>query len=322
MDPSQYGTFSFTSPILSPTSTLIPSSTISSSSTSSSSPFPSSSFIPSEHLHASLNVYANSSPVLPTKTPINGPPSSQQHENKKRPIETVQSDLRQEKNTKRRKRTSAKAKDGEDSNDEDAARKTWTSDEVKKLLLYLKENVDCYKRLKSKFYTKAALHIGKDTKPESIKNKLANLVKGYQKYKREEEQSGGGRPTPPEFLDELEDIFGDRPNINPAHLTSNTSDSPKKASPKKKNKHLTGNTDDLAAAVTKMSASRDRSSDIKRDLYIQKIAMEQQRLEVEKARIENERRLKEKELELKELEMKNKYELEKMRLELELAKVC
>src|SRR5688572_18449672 len=110
MDPSQYGTFSFTSPILSPTSTLIPSSTISSSSTSSSSPFPSSSFIPSEHLHASLNVYANSSPVLPTKTPINGPPSSQQHENKKRPIETVQSDLRQEKNTKRRKRTSAKAK--------------------------------------------------------------------------------------------------------------------------------------------------------------------------------------------------------------------
>jgi hypothetical protein len=218
--------------------------------------------------------------------------------------------------------------------EEVSTRKVWKPEEIKKLLSYLKDNMENYKRVKSTFYRKAAEYLGNDTKENSVKNKLADLVNVYQKYKLAENQSGGEVPDEPEFLEILEEIFGSRPNVIPIHLTSNTSVSPQKEKKKSISAETNEDKESLAILVSNMVELRKSNNEMKQDILRQRLDIETRRLgmdearanyeqqlrERELARAENEQRLKEKELELRDKERQERYELEKMRLELELAK--
>jgi hypothetical protein len=93
----------------------------------------------------------------------------------------------------------------------------WTELETKTLLSYLSENFDLYRKRKNKFCAKAALKIGNKRTTSQVNLKIQSLITKFEEENREE--TGKGRSCW-EYFDEMNEIFGNRENVQPDYLLS------------------------------------------------------------------------------------------------------
>ncbi|CAG8557126.1 14293_t:CDS:2, partial [Cetraspora pellucida] len=102
-----------------------------------------------------------------------------------------------------------------------SSNKFWENSETRALLSFLAENFNIYRKNKTKFYVSAAIKIGKNRTSNQIEFKIQALRTKYKKENKEE--TGKARSKWP-YLDEMNELFGNRENVNPDYLVSSISD--------------------------------------------------------------------------------------------------
>jgi len=92
----------------------------------------------------------------------------------------------------------------------------WTDSEIKILLSCLSENFDLYRKEKKKFCAKVALKL-ENKRTTQVKSKIQALITKFEEENRE--ATGKGR-SHWEYFEEMNEIFGNRENVQPDYLSS------------------------------------------------------------------------------------------------------
>ncbi|RIB17544.1 hypothetical protein C2G38_2037644 [Gigaspora rosea] len=104
-----------------------------------------------------------------------------------------------------------------DSNKSIPSSKFWSDSETKALLSFLSDNFDLYHKNKPKFYAAAAINIGNNRTSVQVDSKIQSLRTRFEKENKEE--TGKARSKWP-YLDEMNELFGNRENVKPDYLIS------------------------------------------------------------------------------------------------------
>ncbi|CAG8729840.1 13446_t:CDS:1, partial [Racocetra fulgida] len=108
-----------------------------------------------------------------------------------------------------------------DSNELIPSSKFWTDSETRALLSFLSENFDLYRKNRPKFYAAAAINIGNNRTSLQVDSKIQSLRTRYEKENKEE--TGKARSKWP-YLNEMNELFGNRENVKPDYLVSSIDD--------------------------------------------------------------------------------------------------
>ncbi|CAG8592838.1 13493_t:CDS:2 [Cetraspora pellucida] len=104
-----------------------------------------------------------------------------------------------------------------DSNESISSSKFWTDSETKALLSFLSDNFDLYHKNKTKFYAAAAINIGNNRTSMQVNSKIQYLRTKYEKENKEETEKARSKWP---YLDEINELFGNRKNVKPKYLIS------------------------------------------------------------------------------------------------------
>jgi hypothetical protein len=95
--------------------------------------------------------------------------------------------------------------------------KLWSNFETKALLAFLAENFDLYRNNKLRFYARAAINLGNNRTSVQVSSRIQVLRSKYEDEIREE--TGKAR-SKWEYLDEMNELFGNRENVKPDYVVS------------------------------------------------------------------------------------------------------
>ncbi|CAG8609722.1 3111_t:CDS:2, partial [Scutellospora calospora] len=104
-------------------------------------------------------------------------------------------------------------------NDSDNETTLWPNSIIKSLISYLSDNMSLYRLNKEKFYLKAALYLGKGKTGLQVHNKIRSLI---DKYMAESSNKTGKGTSTWAFYSEMNDIFGNRENMNSDYIVNST----------------------------------------------------------------------------------------------------
>ncbi|CAG8664177.1 6219_t:CDS:2, partial [Dentiscutata heterogama] len=90
---------------------------------------------------------------------------------------------------------------------------------IKSLLSYLSDNMSLYRMNKQKFYFKATLYLGNGKTGDQVRNKISSLINRYMEESSNKTGKGASNWL---FYTEMNDIFGNRENVNPDYLVNST----------------------------------------------------------------------------------------------------
>ncbi|CAG8491670.1 21948_t:CDS:2 [Cetraspora pellucida] len=96
-----------------------------------------------------------------------------------------------------------------DSNESISSSKFWTDSETKALLSFLSDNFGLYRKNKTKFYAAVAINIGNNRTSMQVDSKIQSKWP---------------------YLDEMNELFGNRENVKPDYLISSIDDNKLKKS--------------------------------------------------------------------------------------------
>ncbi|KAF0427869.1 hypothetical protein F8M41_005959 [Gigaspora margarita] len=95
--------------------------------------------------------------------------------------------------------------------------KFWSDSETRALISYLAENFNLYRKNKTKIYGMAAIKIGNNRTSAQVSSKIQSLKSRYEKENKEETGKARSKWA---YLDDMNEIFGNRENVKPDYLLS------------------------------------------------------------------------------------------------------
>ncbi|CAG8599426.1 6017_t:CDS:2, partial [Scutellospora calospora] len=175
--------------------------------------------------------------------------------------------------------------------DSDDDNKLWPNSAIKSLLSYLSDNMSSYRMNKDKFYLKAAIYLGKGKTGKQVHNKMQSLIS---KYMNESSNKTGKGASTWLFYTEMNNIFGNRENVNPDFIinsmgqTYGTSLEPKDKDYSLKSKKKRKLDDDEVRYINSMDTITETKK-IEAETKQKQLNLERDKFLYEKEKEENER---------------------------------
>ncbi|CAG8541059.1 14796_t:CDS:2 [Gigaspora rosea] len=188
----------------------------------------------------------------------------------------------------------------------------WPNAVIKSLISYLSDNMSLYRMNKQKFYYKAALYLGNGKTGDQVHNKISSLIN---RYMEESSNKTGKGVSNWLFYTEMNDIFGNRENVNPDYLINSTDNGNDKNKSLKSNKKRRLDEDEMhyIKSIDMITQSKKIEAETKQKL----LELEKEKLQFEKEKWEHEKNEKII-LEKYKLELEYKLQLDLKTRELEL----